>query len=673
MKKWIINKPDTEKVVDMLKKTDLTGICAEVLVSRGIYEMDELVDFFSENEISDPFLLKDMYEAVDTIRQAIEEESLICIYGDYDCDGITSTVLLHNYIESCGGNVIYNIPEREEGYGLNKDSIKRLADEGVELIITVDNGIVAIEESELIYELGMKLVVTDHHQPGEVLPRAEAVIDPHRKDCTSPFKCLAGVGVALKLICALEDGNYDFVLEQYADIATIGTIADVVPLIGENRTIVRKGLELLSVTENYGLSELMAKSGIKPENISSTSVAFMLAPRINAAGRFGSPVTALRALLSEDEDVNALVSELISLNTQRKKTEDEILQSIFLKITEDPSILNERVLVLDGEGWHHGVIGIVCSRLVERFSKPVFLISYDNNEARGSARGVAGFNIVECLKYCSDLLTKSGGHTLAGGFSLESENIEAFKKKISEYAFENNNTMPVPVLLADKVLRGADLKTENIEGLKLLEPFGEGNPQPVFALLRARVDRIIPLGNNKHTRLELTYDGAKATALLFNTKPSDLTLAVHEFGDFLVNAEINEYNNNKTVSLKVKDYRKSGIVQDKYFSAKACYESYKRGEEISKNIIPRIVPSRDDLVTVYKYLMENKEIQYIDTLFMKLCSDSINYCKLRLCLDIFSELGLIGTNVITQEIQYIPPTKKVELESSEILKELRCL
>lgn len=673
MKKWIINKPDTEKVIHILKKTDLTSLAAEVLVSRGITEIQQLVDFFSQDELSDPFLLKDMYEACEVIHDAIEKELSICIYGDYDCDGITSTAILYNYLQCAGANVSYYIPEREDGYGLNKDSVKKLAQDGIELIITVDNGIVALEEAELIYELGMKLVITDHHQPLDTLPRAEAIVDPHRKDCTSPFKPLAGVGVVIKLVSALDDGNYDFILEQYSDIACIGTIADIVSLTGENRTIVKRGLEQLSVTENAGLTSLMEKSAIKTDNITSTAIAFILAPRINAAGRFGSPKTALKMLVSEDENTEELASELVSLNTKRKKVEDEILKDILNKINQNPSVLTERVIVVDGEDWHHGVVGIVCSRILERFGKPNFIISIEGDEARGSARSVKGFNVFECLSYCSDLLIKSGGHELAGGFSLKKENIPAFKEKIAEYAKFNNPSMPPQVLKADKLLRGIDLKVENVEGLEALEPFGEGNPQPVFAIIGARIDRIVPLANGRHTKLEITYENAKISALLFNTNPDNFTLLSNDYADFIVNVDINEYNNNKNISIKVKDYRRSGIVQDKYFSAKSCYEALKRNESLDEKFIKRIVPSREDLISVYKFLMEYKGKINIDSLFTKLTDDSMNYCKLRLCLDIFSELELIRTDIITENIEFIPPTKKVDLESSQILKELRCL
>lgn len=671
MKKWIINKPDTVKADELTKRTDLQSLCAQVLVSRGMTELDDVVSFFSEDELSDPFLLKDMTEACETIREAIETEQLICVYGDYDCDGVTSTAVLFTYLECNGANVMYYIPERDEGYGLNKAAIKKLSDDGVALILTVDNGISATEEAEYIYELGMKLVITDHHQQLENLPRAEAVVNPHRHDDTSPFKMLCGAGVALKLVAALDDGNYDIVMEQYAEIVAIGTVADVVPLIGENRTIVRRGLSQLMNTENEGLSYLVEKAGVKGDSISAITVAFMIAPRINSAGRFGSPTTALKALISEDEDRHALVDELISLNNQRKKTEDEIYKSIVAQIEADPQMLNERVLVLLGENWHHGVIGIVSSKLIERFGKPNFIISIEGDEARGSARGIKGFDVAKCLAYCADTLEKYGGHPLAGGFSLKADKTDEFRASILQYADENNNSMPQYTLTADKLLTGADIDTAQVEALSRLEPFGEGNPLPLFALIGARIERIVSLSNGRHTRLELTYDKKRITAMLFFRSADSLGVSNGNYVDILANVEINEYNNIKSVVLKVKDIRLSGINQSRYFKARDAYEKVKRGEKLPDEVKNIIIPDRNTLVTVYKSIPDG--ISDIDGIFAILQNSSINYCKMRLCIDILCELSLLVYLPLTEEIDKKPATKKVDLESSQILKELRCL
>lgn len=673
MKKWLINSPDVAKTEDLLKKTDLTRLCAEVLISRNMTDLSELSDFFSEGNLSDPFLIKDMKEAVETITEAVESGELICIYGDYDCDGITATAILYNYLECAGANIIYHINERDMGYGLNSDAIKSLHEQGVELIITVDNGISAIGEAELIAELGIKLVITDHHQPSEILPKAAAIVNPHRKDDSSPFKNLAGVGVALKLVAALDDGNLDTILEQYADLAAIGTIADIVPLNGENRVIVKKGLELLSMTENFGLAYLCEKSGIKNGKADSISVAFGIAPRINAAGRYGSPTIALNALLCEEEEAYSCVDQLVSLNNKRKAAEADILLEIEKYINENPHILNERVLVLSGENWNHGIIGIVSSKILDKYGKPNFIISTENGDTRGSARSFAGFSIFECLSYCKDSCEKFGGHLAAGGFSLLPEKIDEFTQKVYEYAKSVRFDISAKTITADKLLNACDLDVEQIESLSMFEPFGEGNAKPVFALAGARIDRIVPLSNGRHTRLELSYDGIKATALMFGVSTDSLFVSSGEIADFMVTTEINEYNGKRSVNLRVLDYRKSGINQSKFFSAKAVYEGYRRGEGVPDALMSRIAPDREDLVRVYKYISAFENLQKIEKIFSALCDDSMNYCKMRICLDIFAEQGILQTDYANDTVKFIPPTKKLDLENSPILKEVRCL
>ncbi len=673
MKKWLINSPDSKNTDELLKKTDLNRLCAEILSSRNFTDIDELSDFFSEGELSDPFLMKDMYEAVEIITSAVEDGSLICIYGDYDCDGITATAILYNYLECAGAEVMCHINERDEGYGMNADAVRKLSEQGVELIITVDNGISAVNEARLAKELGIKLVITDHHQPSEELPCALAIIDPHRKDDFSPYKNLCGAGIALKLAAALDGASYDTVLEQYADIAALGTIADVVPLTGENRTIVKAGIRLMSVTENAGLSYLIEKSGIKPGKTDSVSVAFMLAPRINAAGRFGSPVTALNALLSEQDEAEALVDEMIKLNTLRKKTEDEIMIDIEKLINKNPILLNQRVLVISGDNWHHGVIGIVSAKIMERFGKPCFLISIENGEARGSARSFSGFNVFECLSYCKESCERFGGHACAGGFSLLPEKVNDFTQKVYEYAKNIKFDISAITVTADKILKAEDFNADEISSLSFFEPFGEGNPKPVFALIGAKIDKIIPLSNGKHTKLELTYDGIKITAIMFGAPSDSLNVSQGEFADFLGTLELNEYNNKTSVNLMVKDYRKNGINQAKYFSAKAVYESFMRNEEISGSIKKKIVPSRDDLIVIYKCISTFKSPQKIDRIFSSVCDDNMNFCKMKLCLDIFTELGILSQEYFSDKVNFIPPNKKFDLDDSQILKKMRCL
>lgn len=672
MKKWVINRQDTKAVSLITSKTDIKKLAAQVLVSRGIDTIEKISEFFSVDELSSPFLIKDMKEAVQAINSSVEKGESICIYGDYDCDGITSTVMLYSYLYYLGADVSYYIPERSEGYGLNKDAVKAMHQNGVNLVITVDNGISAFDEAELIYELGMKLVITDHHQPSQTLPRAEAIIDPHRNDCPSVFKNLCGAGVVLKLLAAMDDGEYDAVSEQFGDLAAIATIADIVSLNGENRTIVKNGLQYLANTENMGLSNLIEESRISTDKINSTAVAFMLAPRINASGRFGSPKTAVKLLLSEDEDEAAELSkEISSLNSQRKAVEKDIVIEIERYIEENPYVLNQRVLVFSGKGWHHGVIGIVCSRIVQKYGKPVFIISEENNEARGSARGIAGYSIFNALTACKDLLVKYGGHSGAGGFSLEPDRIDDFRQMLYDYSKETYPQMPVVTINVDKVIEPDELNTAVISGLGVLEPFGEGNPLPLFAILSARVEDIIPLSGGTHTKLKLNYHNTYIYALLFNVSPDKFTLKAGDTGDFLAYIDVSAFGGRESISIKIHDYRKSGISQSKYFSAKEIYEKYMRGEDIPQNLISKIVPKREDLVSVYKAISSDGTT--FDTLFCNINSDTMNYCKLRFCIDIFRELNLVTVDYITELVTKNNVKTKTDIESSEFLRKLRCL
>ena len=671
MKCWEIKKPDPLKVNDILRKSDLTSLCAEVLVSRGYDNMEMLVDFFNNDELSDPMTLKDMPQAVEVISRAINSGELICVYGDYDCDGVTSTAILVKYLDFSGANVMYYIPHRDEGYGINKKAVDSLKEQGVSLIITVDNGILAIEEAEYINELGIKLVITDHHQPGDELPLADAVVDPHREDCPSVFKDLAGVGVTFKL-CAALDGDYSIVSEQFSDLAAVGTIADIVPLRGENRTLVKNGLDMFENSENYGLLYLLEKCGINKSRVTSNSVAFAIAPKINAAGRFGSASTAVDALLSEDESAKFDIDNLLMLNNRRKETELLILRDIFEYIDENPEILNQRVLVISGKGWHHGVIGIISAKIMELYGKPNFIISVDDNGiGRGSARSFEGFNVYKCLRYCKDTLIRFGGHNFAGGLTIKADEIPQFIEKVSEFAGKCDKLSGM-IINADKLLEAKDFDIAMAESLSILEPFGEDNKMPVFAVIGAVVRKIIPLSQGKHTKIEFVYDGVCRTALFFSRPPEALSFNVGDKIDMLVNMEVNEYKGEKQLSLRVVDFRNHGISGKKYFAAKSCYEAYKRGEAVPQNVIHRVKPTRDELVRIYKYIMALKRVS-IDKLFMKFNSQSMNYFKLRIALDAFNEMGLIKLIASRQEVHMVEVSKRVDLSKSTVLKNIYSL
>ena len=671
MKKWKICKSDDSLAAEFASKCDINKLALEVLTARGFTDFQQVIDFFSLPELSDPFLIKDMEKAVAAISEKVDNYELICIYGDYDCDGITATSILYNYLESMGANVMYYIPERSAGYGLNADAVRELAGKGVSLIVTVDNGISAVEEAKLIKELGMELVITDHHQVPEVLPDALAVVDPHRSDCMSPYKDICGAGVAFKLCAALDDGNYDAVLEQYGDICAIGTVADVVPLDGENRTIVKHGLEYLKNTENSGLCKLFELSSLERDAIDAVNVSFRIAPVINASGRFGSPLTAVKALLSEDEeDAQSYVSLMLELNSMRKQTENEIISEIIEHIDKYPQTLNHAVLVLWGKNWHPGVIGIVSSKILDYYGKPNFIISIDDEgNARGSARSIHGFDVFDCLCHCSELFEKFGGHECAGGFSLKEENIGALCSRIYSYA-DSMEKLPVQELTADKLLMPEDITVENVRGLSALEPFGAGNPVPTFAIIGAKVLVITPLSQGKHTRIDFDYGGYKGQALFFSLAPEKACFRVGDRIDMLVRLDINNFRGAESVSIKVADIRLSGVKQERYFAAKQCYEKLMRGEKLPSNYVRKMIPTRDELVKVYKYI-NSVRTTTADHMFMKLGDDSMNYCKMRICMDIFKDKELIEYKPATMKLTACEVKQRVDLEQSQTLVKLR--
>lgn len=672
IKKWVIREAKPQAVQKLTKTTNLSSLNARLAAAKGLETTEDIRAFFGEDTLSDPYLMADMYAAVERIRGAVEREERIAVYGDYDCDGVTATAMLYSYLQCCGADVISYIPEREgEGYGLSELAVRRLKEQGVILIITVDNGISAHREAELIAELGMELVITDHHQPSEELPHAVAIVNPHRRDCPSPFKPLAGVGVALKLICALEDGDWDTVLEQYGDLAAIGTIGDIVRLTGENRSLVQVGLRMLAVTENIGLMCLMEACKINPDELTTTRVAFSLVPRINAAGRFGSARQALELLLCEnDEEGTKLAEALCALNGTRQEIERNIIAEIEQKIAANPALLNQRVLILWGEGWHQGVIGIVSSKLVERYGKPNVLLAVNDDAAHGSARSIGDFSLFSALTACKEHLIRYGGHTKAAGMTVATTDIPAFCAAMLAYAAKEYPQMPAYAIEADLSLSASEITVENIEGLSLFEPFGEGNPSPVFAIQGAVLEGIQPLKDGKYVRLRLKQEGSPLYAVCFDRGSADIAYPLGTKLDLLVMLEINEYNGKRSPSIRIRDLRVSGFEQDKYFAAKAVYEQFKCGEAYDQRLKAKIVPSREDIGMVYK-LLKSRAVAPIDTLF-ELLHTAMNYCKLRLILDILSELELVHIDAALQTASVDTTiSAKADLESSKLLQTLK--
>lgn len=668
MKKWLCaevpagNNEITEQFGELL---------GGVMLSRGITSLDRAREFFGCSSLSDPLLMKDMEIAADVIRQALDEGKKITVYGDYDCDGVTSTAMLYGYLEAMGADAEYYIPDRSEGYGMNLDALKRILDNGTELIITVDNGVSAVEEAAYIRERGAQLVITDHHQPPQELPVCEACVDPHRADDNSPFKELCGAGVVLKLLCALEQDE-EFVMEQYAELAAVGTIGDVMPLVGENRHIVRRGLENIHSSQNLGLERLLKSAGVSPESADAVSLAYSICPRINAAGRMAGADKAVQLLLSDSPEQASLLSEeLTLLNDQRRAEESRIMEDVTKQLAEQPGLLKERVLVVSGEGWHHGVIGIVGARLLEKYGKPVFIISVEpGGEARGSARGIDGFSVYKLLESCSRVLTKFGGHLKAGGFSLPADSLEDFRQMAYAFCRECYPKMPEYTVCADMEITGDRLTEEALGSLSQLEPCGEGNRRPVFLLKNCTVASKRALKEGRYTSFELVSGGVTLKALCFGIPFSKFYPEQGSMVDVIATAELNEFRGNRSVNLKVQEIRPSGFREDRFFAAQRTYEEISRGEGCDKRLAPRVVPDRTALMAVYDLLRKYGGSMSAEELCLYGGSE-LNYCMLRIALDTFASAGMAEQTADAGEIRLIPVKQKTDLMASGFLAELR--
>lgn len=685
IKKWFLPKIDNE-VVDILVREcqdgglNINSLNASVLVSRGHSNFVQAEKFLSQDDsLANPFDIKDMDIAVNRINQAIENEEKIAVYGDYDCDGITSTAILYTYFNSIGADVIYFIPSRDDGYGLNKQSLQDLFDQGVKLVITVDNGISAIEEVEFANSLGLEVIITDHHQPSNVLPPAIAIVNPHQKDDTSSFKYLAGCGVAFKLIASLEDGDYTMVLEQFSDIVAIGTIGDIVALENENRAIVRYGLENLRNSDNLGLNALIEVSKTKLEEIDSIKVAFRIVPRINAAGRIGDPLDGVKLLISEDEDeALELAQNLDALNNKRKQMQEDIIQEVESFIKLNPEVLARRVLILKGEDWHHGIIGIVCSNLLEKYGKPTLVMSAHEDCLRGSARSIGEFHLFKALSYCSEHLDRFGGHKLAAGFSVIADQFDLFVDKMEEYALINHQEMPGISINVDVTLSGVP-SLDDVTMLSNLEPFGCANEVPVFCLKNCSIQNITPSKDGKHQKLHLILrDGSKCSPMLFSTTSEQLIFKNGDVVDIIAKLGINEYMSRVSVDVKIDDIRLSSFNERKFFSCVGYYDKITRREFLSNDILKHVIPKRELIKKMYLFLRKNNgSTLHVDDLYMNMYVDfdkaRINYCKYRVILTILQEANLINISPSLIGIEFIPINNndKVNLEDTPIMSYLK--
>lgn len=677
MKNWIVSEIDKNKAKKIQTEYGLPPILAMLLQIRGITEREEIEDFLqNDSVIASPFEIKDMKKGADRILSAIDNYELICVYGDYDADGVTSTALLYSYLQTAEANVMYYIPSREnEGYGMNKNAVDILAEKGVRLIVTVDNGIAAVDEVDYANSLGIDTVITDHHQPTGKLPNAVAVIDMHRQDCPSRYKMLSGVGVAFKLVMALEGESCDVssLLDNYSDLLCIGTVGDIVELKSENRVFVKRGLKNIQESDRAGINALIQTAGIAGKRISSGNVSFTLVPRINAVGRLGFSGKSVSLLLTEDEnEAMEIAKQLNDDNTQRKELEQKILLKIDDMVKERPEIVRDRVLVLDGEGWHQGVIGIVAAKIKEYYGKPTIIISRDGEEAKGSGRSVEGFSLCDAVFACSDILSHCGGHPMAAGLSLKSENIELFRKRINEYALKQSN-MPFNACNIDCKINPALLNVELIEPLSYLEPYGAGNPTPLFGLYNMTLAQVTPLSQNKHLRLQLRRNNASVTVMKFFTTQQEFPYEIGDILDLSVTLDINEFNGQRNVSVIAKDIKPSALNTEEFLQSQRNYEDFRLGLTLTKSQLSDLLPSRDDFAALYVFLRKAGGYAYpIETLVHKL-DYKLSIGKIRIILDAMSELSLVAVSegVNSAQIRVSQVSQKVDLNSAETVIKLR--
>lgn len=672
-KKWVVAASDKDFAAQIADELCVDPFAALLVTSRGFENIDEIDAFFDADApfALDPLSIRDMAVAAERINEAIDGGEKICVFGDYDADGVTATALLFSYLETRGANVIYYIPDRiSEGYGLNIGAVEELADRGVTLIVTVDNGVSAIDEAKRANELGITLIVTDHHKVGDVLPDAYAVVNPHRSDCRSSFKEMSGVGVAFKLVCALEGGADDMLIEEYGDLVALGTIGDVVTLTGENRIMVRRGLRLINDDPRPGIAALLNASGYADKAFSASTAAFTVCPRINAAGRMGSAEKALELLLCDDEAyAQQLASEINAMNVNRQKTETEIFASAAEMLGEESDIAKDKIIVVDGEGWHQGVIGIVAARITERFGRPCVVISRDGETAKGSCRSVEGFSIYEAIEAVSDCLEHFGGHTLAAGIGLRSSKIPEFRRRINEYAAELE--MPFALQKIDCRLAPSSISLDLLDSVSALEPFGSGNQQPSFGLFGVRIDDISAISEGKHIRMSVSKNGARAGVVFFGMPEKLFPFDKGDVVDLAVNLDRNFFNGETRVSVIVRGIRPSATDESKVLDSLSLYEKFARGEKLSAGQAAKLLPSRELEVAVFKSIKAKPlKDKYTEILCVRLGDDGSSLAAITAVVEIMLEMGILAADGDNRV--YVPENPpKVNLEDSDILKKIK--
>ncbi len=691
--RWVISEQNEKDVRKLTKALGVSPLCSRLLCNRGYTEPEAARAFIGKSDafLYDPYLLKDVCLATARIRKALENEEKITIYGDYDVDGVTSVSILYMYLREHGAEVDYYIPTREsEGYGLNTAAFRMIRDKGTSLVITVDTGITAIDEIRYAEEIGLDVVVTDHHQCRPELPSCCAVVNPRRPDCQYPFKELSGVGVIFKVICALEldivnCGEYNVftikdMCRRYIDLVTIGTIADVMPLCDENRIMVYMGLNMLSSTRNIGVRALFRALGLDPtKKINSSVIGYSIAPRINAAGRIGDASRAVQLFLaSSPQAADVIAEELCAINRERQQTENLIFHEAMAQIDSDHDLDHESVLVLASSHWHQGVIGIVASKITEQFGKPSILISFDSENGevgKGSCRSVKGLNMVEALSQCEHLLIKYGGHELAAGLSIRRKDMAEFCDTLNAYAEEKLSSPDcIPKTYAEAEITENEITMESIGEIAKLEPFGAKNPEPVFAIREAIIMDIVPLSGGKHTRLSLRIgDVFMVPAIFFGHNLPAEGFVLHDRVDLLCTMSINEFRGNKSIQLIVRDidfsqwsWDELANIEEEFYAMRAGLTSCGKDN----------IPTRAEFASIYKVLTDPAYTRGKQISIMKFLAPipHISYLKMLIALEVFEEAGLITVskvNFSTYYIKRLETTEKKDLGATPLMKTLQ--
>ncbi len=673
-RKWKVDLFPSAEVSALARELGSEKLAAKILLARSVTDRRQAEErYLADAPLSDPFLMKDMDRAVERIWRAVRNEEKIVVYGDYDVDGVCATALLYSYLESIGARVYYKLPRREvEGYGLNSEALDRLREKGVDLVITVDNGIAAVREVEHASSIGLDVVVTDHHLPKRTLPAACAVVDPLRSDDESPCKILAGVGVAFKLICALEEAPCGDMLEFYADLVCVGTVADLMLMEGENRTLVKAGLEMLNESPRTGFAALMKVSGLEGKKVTAENISYTIAPRINAAGRIKDATEALELVLSDDEEEAVKIAgELESENRERQLIQNEIAERITEEIQKDDSILKDRVIVVWGEDYHPGVIGIVASRLVEKYSKPAIVFTRDGDDFKGSGRSVKAFNLHSALEDTKDLLLGFGGHELAAGMTIAEENLERFRERINRVAMRDEDLSRTAPLTADCVVGLDELTVPAVSEIDRLAPFGNGNPMPSFMAAGLQLTAVIPVSGGKHVRLKFTDGRYSLTGIMFNTPLAEFAYEPGDMVDMCFTASIYSAENGDMVSVRIREVRPAGM-SDTIIDNFDEYNLFANGFTLSEEKKEHLRPSREDVAAVYRRIRKGRvRSDDLRPLFTRL--DSIPAGRIQVAVDVLLDLGLIEIKR-GEYMNCFAPVEvngKKDLMSSPIMEALR--